>query len=265
MSLAIIWGVGSYKNFGQEDWLRGPANDIKHIRLFSHNERGYSNKDIIVFQDSKATEAAVKKAWLDMLLGQSGPPKKLFAYGSSHGTNNPDSSQKDGLQEMLCMYDIEEDNGIWVAGFISAKWIGEAIRKMRPEDTLDLILDCCHAPEGSQLKGLGRSYNRARWLPRSEPVSAKVKPKTIKQVQHTIPKNVALWAPCEPDQTSADSYIDKQWQGAFTATLLDPECYRKGRTRQDIIYYTRIKIKEDGYKQVPHLYCWKELAVKPLA
>jgi len=134
--------------------------------------------------------------------------------------------------------------------------------QVRPVDTLDIILDCCNAPEGSQLKLMGRRYGAAKFLPRSI-AGAKVDPKAGKMINTFIPSNVALWSACQPDQTSADAYIDGSWAGAFTAAFL--KSYREGRSRSDIIFYARKWLKDNGYQQVCHLYAGQSMALKPFA
>jgi hypothetical protein len=77
-----------------------------------------------------------------------------------------------------------------------------------------------------------------------------------------IPENVALWSACESNQTSADAYIDKQWQGAFTAAFI--ASFMKGKNRADIVADARKYLRKNNYQQVPHLYCWQKMALAPV-
>jgi hypothetical protein len=263
MTRAVFAGINLYKNYctpPNDDSLRGCVNDSRHLQLKAFNDWDIPQKDIVVLHDFYSTAEAEKAAVLSMIRGQSGESKNLYWGHSSHGSNNPAplSQQKDGLEELLCCYDLEEGTGsFWVSGYISASWIGIIIAQVRPKDTLDIFLDCCNAPEGSQLKRIARTYSKARFIPRSIS-NITVKPKTVVQVQATIPKNVALWSACEPQQTSADAYIDREWQGAFTTAFL--KAAKKGRTRVGIISEARDWLRSYGYNQTCHLYCGKEMA-----
>ena len=250
MLQAVLCGVNIYRDH-PGDTLRGCLNDVANLRRLLVNELGFKQGEVLALADSKAIAATEKAAVLSRIVAM-GPGDRLVWSHSSHGSNNPDPSQKDGLQELLCCYDIQEKDGLWDEDtVITARWIGEAIAKLHPQASMDIFLDCCNAPEGSQLKAMGRRYDCAKFLPRRL-LGMPVKPTTNAAREAGLPKNVCLWSACEPAQTSADAFIDDQWQGAFSAALT--KSFKKGRTRSDIIYYTRKWLKENGYRQTPHLY-----------
>lgn len=256
MNEAVLVGYNLYK-YSPDDTLRGCANDANNLRRLIETNLRFAQVQLLLDAKSSA-EIEMASVWR-MVTSQTGPPSRLIWSHSSHGTNNPDSSQRDGLEELLCCYDTRADKktGLWVSGVISAKLIGELAAQVRPIDTLDIILDCCNAPAGDQLKAVGRSYNRAKFMPRSV-VGVPVRPKTVQAVRSTIPINVALWSACEPSQTSSDSNIDGSWQGAFTAAFL--KAFKVEKSRADIITGARNWLKSNGFRQNPHLYCWKEMA-----
>jgi hypothetical protein len=256
---AILTGINQYQHY-PEDELRGCCADADNLWMLLVNNLDIPASDILIMKDKLASAKAEKAALLDMAK-ESGPGDHLVWSHSSHGTNNPDNGQRDGLEELLCSYDIKEKGGVWdLETVISAKFIGELCLKVHPQATLDIIIDACHAPEGDQLKAMGRSYNCARFLPRAL-VGRPVKPKSIAATNTAIPRNVALWAACQPEETSCDAYIDDSFQGAFTAAFL--KSFKPGRSRQDIIYYAREWLKKNKYSQRSHLYGWPELVVRP--
>jgi hypothetical protein len=123
------------------------------------------------------------------------------------------------------------------------------------------LIDACHAPAGGQLKELGLSYSRARFMPRPVAVLGRsVDPMAGRIKDGMIPPNVALWSACEPSQTSADAYIGETWQGAFTAAFLNS--WQIEACRSDIIHYARAYLKAGGWAQVPHLYCNHDMAMR---
>ena len=252
---AVLVGINNYK-FYPEDQLRGCVDDANNLWMWLVNKLGFDKGNVLILKDLAETAAGEKSSVQKMITG-AGPGDRLLWSHSSHGTNNPDPTQRDGLQELLCCSDIKEKNDVWdLDTVISAKWIGEAIAKLHPQATLDIIIDACHAPEGSQLKALGRSYNRAKFLPRSE-VIVPVVPKTLPTAQYVIPANICLWSACQPDQTSADAYIDNSWQGAFTAAFL--RSAKGGGSRVDIIARARQWLAVNHYQQTPHLYGHSEM------
>lgn len=266
MTQAVLTGINLYKNYchpPNDDTLRGCVDDMNNLRLWFVHQLNGDPSDYLLLQDSRASAKTEKAAVLDMVVSQEGPGKQLIWSHSSHGSNNQDPSQRDGLEELLCSYDIREVNGLWdEETVITARWIGALLPKVRPIDTLDIILDCCNAPEGSQLKDMGRRYEAAKFLPRSV-VGARVCPDEGRLVNTPMPPNIALWSACQPNQTSADAFIGQQWQGAFTAAFLGAQ--KAGRGRQDIIFYARKWLKENGYQQVCHLYAGQSMALKPFA
>lgn len=244
---AILAGVNHYLDPGDE--LRGCIPDAQNLWRLLNFQLDIPEREIVLLKDR---QAAAEKAIVKTLVESAGPGTHLIWSHSSHGTNNPDPAQKDGLQELLCCTDTREKNGLWdLDTVISAQWIGQTIALLHPEARLDIIIDACHAPEGSQLKALGRSYGRARFMPRSE-VGVPVKPLASRVIQAGIPANVCLWSACAPWQTSADAYIDGAWQGAFTAAFL--KAFKPGRSRSDIIFHARKWLAVHGYRQEPHLY-----------
>jgi metacaspase-1 len=249
MNQAVITGINLYRD-SPENTLRGCVQDAQNFNLLAQNYLDFDPDGVILLLDSQATAVREKSA-VHLVIARSRPGDHILWTHSSHGTNNPEPTQADGLEELLCCHDTRERDGIWDADtVISAKFIGEVIKKLHPEARMDIVLDCCHAPEGNQLRAMGMSYSRARFLHSSVNMvsrSVVIDPKPTK-----MPPNVCLWSACESDQTSADAYIDGKWQGAFSASWF--KFFKVGRSRSDIIYYARKWLKDNQYDQIPHLY-----------
>ena len=250
MNQAVISGINIYRDSPQ-DTLRGCVNDAQNFNLLAQNYLGFEPGGVALLLDSQATAERIK-GHVFTAVQQSKPGDRILWTHISHGTNEPDVSQADGLLELLCAYDTREKGGRWdPETVISAKFIGEMVDLLHPEAHMDIILDCCYAPEGSQLKAMGLSYARTRFMPLKEVNmvgrSVVIDPKPTK-----MPPNVCLWSACESDQTSADAYIDGKWQGAFSAAWR--KFFKMGRSRSDQIYYARKWLSDNRYEQVPHLY-----------
>ena len=259
MTAAVLVGYNKYKNY-PEDSLLGCVPDCDHIHRLLASDMAWTGSNLTRIKDAQGGAAREKAAVLAMVTAP-GPARHQVWSHSSHGSNNPDPGQADGLEELLCCYDLAETKqGFWDENTcITAKWIGQLVAQVRPGDTLDILLDCCNAPEGSQLKAIGRRHYAARFFPR--PQGGSVIPRKLELAVPGLPPNVALWSACEPAQTSADANIGGGWQGAFTAAFLNS--WKKGRSRSDIIYHAKNWLNANRYAQVPHLYCGKGMAAAP--
>ena len=74
--------------------------------------------------------------------------------------------------------------------------------------------------------------------------------------------NIALWAGCKSNQTSADAYIDSKYQGAMTWAFcqsLKDGCWTKWvtkdthRVRERVMNRIHGFLSADGYDQIPQL------------
>lgn len=250
MNMAIISGINLYKDSPHSS-LRGCVEDAQNFNLLAQNYLEFEPDGVVLLLDSQAVAAREKNA-VQLAVSRAKAGDHILWTHSSHGTNEPDPSQVDGLMELLCCHDTREINGTWDPDtVISAKFIGEVIAKLHPEAHMDIILDCCYAPEGSQLKAMGMSYSKARFLPSP---ALNMTPRTVMPsvLKSKMPPNVCLWSACGSDQTSADAYIDGKWQGAFSAAWR--KFFKLGRSRSDIIFYGRSWLKNNNYEQTPHLY-----------
>ena len=246
MNQAVISGVNIYRD-SPYDTLRGCVADAQNMNLVAQNYLGFGPDEVALLLNSHATAQRVRNA-IELAVSRAKTGDHVLWTHSSHGTNEPDTTQDDGFEELLCCYDTREKGDRWDPNtVISAKFIGEVIAGLHPSAHMDIILDCCFAPEGGQLKLMARSYSRARFL--YNPVKGIATGVAIKT---KMPPNVCLWSACESDQTSADAYIDGKWQGAFSAAFR--KFFKPGRSRSDIIYYARKWLKDNHYAQVPHLY-----------
>jgi metacaspase-1 len=249
-SQAVISGINIYKD-SPYDTLRGCIEDAQQFNLLALNYLGFEPDGVTLLLDSKATAGSILLDIAKAVM-QATPGDHILWTHSSHGTNEPDSSQADGLMELLCCYNTQEQYGVWDRStVISAKQIGEVISKLHPEAHMDIILDCCYAPEGSQLRAMGLTYARTRFMPLKE-VNMVGRRTVIDPKPTKMPPNVCLWSACESSQTSADAYIDGKWQGAFSAAFR--KFFKVGRSRSDVMYFSRAWLKNNNYSQTPHLY-----------
>ncbi len=246
---AIISGVNVYQ-YSPYDTLRGCVEDAQQFNLLAQNYLEFRPDGVSLFIDSMAEAARIRDYTWNRVTKSRGGNRILWTH-SSHGTNETDPTQTDGFMELLCCYDTRKVDGGWDPDtVISAKFIGEVVDQVHPDDHMDIILDCCYAPEGSQLKAMSRSYSKARFLHSTVNIPEQLI--LMGKKLSKVPSNVCLWSACESHQTSADAFIDGKWQGAFSAAFR--KFFKVGRSRADVIYYARRWLHENRFEQTCHLY-----------
>lgn len=249
MNHAVISGINIYRD-SPYDTLRGCVNDAQQFNLLAQNYLGFEPDGVTLLLDSQATAARIRNA-VQLAVSRAKPGDHILWTHSSHGTNTADLTQADGMEELLCAFNtVGVGNGWDMDTVIPARFIGEMVDLLHPEAHMDIVIDACYAPEGSQLKAMGLSYSKARFMRRSMGTFTD-KVITV-SARSKLPPNVCLWSACSPEETSADAWIDGKWQGAFSAAFR--KFFKVGRSRSDIIYYARKWLSDNRYEQVPHLY-----------
>jgi hypothetical protein len=76
-----------------------------------------------------------------------------------------------------------------------------------------------------------------------------------KQIMRSLTANdKILWAACKSNQTSADAYIGKRYNGAFTHAFCDYIRKAKGKiARRDLMKQIRADLSGAGFDQIPQL------------
>lgn len=237
---ACLTGINEYLYNPDQNRLRGCGNDARN--LAARFKCKYT-----MLLDSKAIKANIFAAWRETR-DKCQPGDRLRLTQSSHG-----------IPEGICCFDLNILNGDWnPAGYISYHEIAEFCAEIPESILTEILIDACHCED--QLKDLGRVYGKAKFMRTENDMPLLTTP--VKVAQPTLVKsNVIYWAACEPNQTSADAYIDNQPQGAFTAAFLK---FEQGHSRSDIIYYARDWLGKNGYGQRPHLYAGHELAMEKM-
>ena len=236
---AVLIGINEYLYNPDENRLRGCVNDAHNLAVRWKS----AQQGLILLSDKHATKQNILTAWREQR-DKCQPGDTLRIGHSSHG-----------IEEGICCYNIGVKDGEFdPATFITYSEIAEFCREI-PETVLtEFLIDACHTSRG--IKSLGMTYGKAKFMQLSGGTFA-TPGKPAQPV--SVRPNVVLWAACEPNQTSADAYIDNQPQGAFTAAFLKFE--QKGRSRSDIVFYARPWLKKQGYEQTCHLYCSHDLAM----
>ena len=164
----------------------------------------------------------------------------LFFSFSGHGTNTIDHSgdEKDGKDEMLVPIDMN---------YISDDEIKSIIQTHLKKDViLFALIDCCHSGSMLDLR-----YQYSNNDSDNTIVSNNGNYNTI--------GNVIMISGCMDRQTSADAYINSNFQGAMTWSFLKATKSNTAICWKDLIVNMRNLLKNSRYTQIPMLSSGNEL------
>ncbi|MBP2673826.1 MAG: putative Caspase, p20 [Deltaproteobacteria bacterium] len=250
---ALLVGINKYPD--PRDELKGCVNDVRLMQETLGGEYGFTEKGSIrVLTDSGATTNAILDG-LSWLADGAAPGDSLVFHYSGHGSQAPDrhgDETADGLDEILCPYDLDWDRPL------TDDDLAAACAGIPKGALLTVILDCCHSGTGLRepARPPRRSYAppRPRFLPFPEafPLTAR---RPARRFGVSVTKtNAVLLAACRDDQTSADALIGAAYHGAHTFHL-----WRSLRDAGWLPTYLALvasmgaAIAKDGFDQVPQL------------
>ena len=174
------------------------------------------------------------------LLSDNNPGDILFFSFSGHGTNTIDTSgdEKDGKDEMLVALDLN---------CISDDEIKSIIQTYLKKDvTLFALIDCCHSGSILDLRYQYLNNNSDNTVA------------TNLGNYETI-GDIIMLSGCMDKQTSADAYINNNFQGAMSWSFLKAIKSNPKITWKDLITNMRNLLKTSQYTQIPMLSSGKSL------
>lgn len=252
---ALLVGINAYDNAP----LRGCVNDVMNMKEFLLSQGYFKSENIVVLLDKEATTSAIlnKLQWLvDVTTGS-----KCFYHYSGHGAQTPNPTEDDGLSEVQCPQDFD-----WSPEhMITDKQFVNIFKKIPPGVKFNWLSDSCHSGDlerGIPLLSIGKKVpNHAKHMlppPHVAEVIRKIKstPHKITHVREMLDGmlNVGFVSACKSDQTAADTEIDGQACGAFTAYFLKAANYfPKDMLLTQLVDHTRIALKDNGYEQIPQV------------
>ena len=254
---ALLVGINAYPNPSNN--LRGCINDIIDMEYFiASKNKIYQKENIRTLTDSKATKKGILTALNWLILGASAGDQILFHY-SGHGAQIPSHSpaiEKDGLDEIICPYDFRGEDAAGTA--ISDKEFASIFAKIPKGVHLVWISDSCHSEDLSRKHEIVESkdfINETRFRRFNHQYKSKqeqaVAPIPSLGSAHS-PLHGALLSGCASHQLSADAYINKRFNGAFTHYLIkNLSLYGQDASMQEIVKYVNIDLMENDYDQNP--------------
>jgi LysM repeat protein len=195
---ALLIGINDY--IGEDNDLAGCVNDVTNVKT-KLLTLGYSDTNIKTILDAEATSKNILES-LTNLLTTSVSGDLLFFQYSGHGSyqtdKNLDEFNTNNDQDIAC---VDGKN-------ISDDFLKRIIVKnLKPGVTLFAMFDCCYSGSALDLR-----YQYMDTLNNNGYVE------NMKELETN--GNVIMISGCTDMQTSADSYINEQSQGAMTWSFL---------------------------------------------
>ena len=249
MKKALLIGINYV---GSQNQLNGCVNDINNIQNFLIKSCGYMSNNITILTNTNATDDNIQAAIINLITGCT-KGDTLFFYYSGHGSTVPGTTGE-------ALDDAIIPNDYLTGGFITDDWLyANLCLKVPVGVSLWAFTDCCHSGTMFDLKynwqynpiynGKGAcngiQYNTNDWANNFNV--------SILPFNKDTQGDVYLFSGCQDEQTSADTYVNNQSQGAFTFCLLqfiqnNPTTYNK-KTIGDMLKEIDCRLQINGYGQ----------------
>jgi metacaspase-1 len=261
---ALLVGINNYQGVNN---LQGCINDVTNVRSILKDYFGFTNKDIRVLTDERATKKNILSRLSKMVENATKGDFLIFHF-SGHGSQIRDRHNdelSDHMDELICPYDMN-----WDSGFITDDMIRDILMKLKTGVKLEVILDSCHSGTGTReiisdsSEGAGiNDLVRNRFLrppfdieSRAQGDEHRMGPTRTFRTDNEIVLNHVLWAACKDNQTSADALIDGGYNGAFSYYFCKHIRENNGIiTRDDLHKKVRKSLRQNSFSQIPQLEC----------
>lgn len=217
---ALLIGINRYK----DSPLNGCVNDINDMANLLVGKYRFKPDNIRLLADERATTAGIKDR-LNWLVDVGGKDRCFFHY-SGHGAQYPSRNYKqelDGKLEICCPVEFD-----WTEQhMITDKYFVGIFSKIPGGVKFNWVSDSCHS--GDLTRDIGEPNGITIQIPRAYPVPVDIawrhkgqgsKKMTNRKIYNGV-LDVGFISGCRSDQTSADTTINKRWNGALTHFLID--------------------------------------------
>jgi hypothetical protein len=225
--------------------LNGCINDVTNLKNLLVGGGYFTSTDLCMMTDKEGPTSALYPnkqnilRQMDQLVSyaNSVPSNRniqLFVAYSGHGSSVKDTNrdETDGNDEVLCPVDFP------TAGFIVDDQIRtNFINKLGANVTLVVLIDACHSGTVMDLRYMYACDGKQTCITQANLADTRC--------------NVIMISGCRDNQTSADAYVARSYQGAMTAAFL--ATYSKQISTENLIMQMRNWLTQGGYDQIPQL------------
>jgi len=218
--------------YGTSNRLHGCINDSVKIEALL-SKLGFSNNDMTILRDGNTVHSAPTRQNILKHLSRmiASEATFLFFHYSGHGSHIRDTNgdEADGRDECIC-----PSSGGWIVD----DEIRKQLDKLRSDQTIFMLFDCCHS---GTVADLAKEFyiNQKNF---------KLRRVTNQRVKSTTGKVITL-SGCKDDQTSADAWEENESQGAMTYAFRKAFAKPKVKCYRDLVRHVNAILKHRGYKQ----------------
>lgn len=216
--------VGINKYGGRIRSLEGCVNDATAVAELLKKHYDFPQQNVTVMIDEQATSMNIQ-LWLRNMIDNAAPGDSLVYYHSGHGMqlrSLSDIGEVDGLDEVLCTYDIEFLPEMMM---LKDDMIYEICKDVKDGVSLTLIFDTCHSGDMSRdIYTVSKSIvPPPAYLPNEEEQKRlnEMRNRGIKKLGSRMEEEgkAILMAACGEDESAQESVFNGASRGAFTFFL----------------------------------------------
>lgn len=250
---ALLVGINAYRDAP----LKGCLNDVEDVRGLLTRKCGVPESAIRILRDGEATDAGIRSALAQWLVGGAQSGDRLFFHFSGHGSQLPSGGV---LHNIICPFDFAWDDpslrGITNADFSAT------FDKLPNGAELVWISDSCHSGDlARDERGLHPRDAIPRFLPPPPVIMAEIErlraaKAGLREFTHAIERfDGVLLAACQSTESAYDAKFSGRPNGAFTFHLLRQLASPEGLTRDmtSLLAAAASEVQKAGYRQHPQL------------
>ena len=272
---ALLVGINKYKYVTS---LNGCVNDVRNMADILTSFYGFQADEIRTIVDESVTRNNLMNR-LDWLLDEAHEGDTLVFHFSGHGSQIQDrdgDELEDGLDEILCLHDMDFRNP---DSYLIDDDFNDIIDRLPKGVILTVCIDSCHSGTATRditylTSRLQISSGEIKLQPRFIEPPADValrsyhKPTSVRRMgarmkedkkntesaSHAGAKHILL-SGCMDDQTSADAFINSDYNGAFTYNLCKIIRDTRGTiTYQELIKRVQNSLAFNSFSQIPQIF-----------
>jgi len=262
---ALLVGINEYADGSDGDarWtdLRGSRNDVEAMRAILVSRFGFAASDVRVLTDGAATRDAILAGLRDQLVEPAQPGDVSVFFYAGHGSQvrNPDSSERDGLDETIVPADSNR----------GAPDIRDKELRALFNDALDrgarmiAVFDSCNS---GSITRAGAPGGRSRYLPPATGSRAAFTPGADDPRPPPEQRGALIFSAAGDDQEARETLDDSgHVRGAFSLALTQALRATPGDETAERIYRrTAALLSASQVGQVPVLAAAPEWRRRPL-
>lgn len=272
---ALLVGVNKYKYVGS---LNGCVNDVRNMVDVLTSFYDFPPDNIRTIVDESVTRNNLMNRF-DWLIDEACEGDLLLFHFSGHGSQVQDrdgDELDDGMDEILCLHDMDFRNP---DSYLLDDDFNNIINRLPKGVLLTVCIDACHS--GTATRDIGLLTSELQ-IPLSK---QKIQPRFVEppediKLRHYYNKTLKprrmgsgiredkkyagndnnakakhiLLSGCMDEQTSADAYLNNDYNGAFTYYLCKTIRETRGVTAyQDLIKKVQERLVFNSFSQIPQL------------